>query len=264
MRLFLAVVATAGMLAFGCSGGSNDNGADPSSTAAATETAAATATERPPASPTPRPTPTPDVSACPLDAVTCGAAQRFVDAWRAKDANALLAMARPLQARCPVPRPIGLGGPYPLCDDATVDGEVREGYVWSSGTHGGLDTLERVADGIRGLLDSDKPMLTIGCDWSAEFKSCAGDFSLIFGPDTFNGVPRGVTELAVLRDGAEDPGGLVGVLPVIVSECPPATRDDRCALMNGGTYSARGYRYWGDEAEQPAPLPLWTFFRWSP
>lgn len=262
MRVFVIAAAVAGFLAVGCSGGSDGESETPSP--AATTTVTATATEQPAPSATASPMATPDVSACPVDAETCAAAQRFVDAWKAKDADALLAMARPIETTCPVPRPTGLGGPYPLCDDATVDGEVRHGYVWSSGTHGGLDTIERVAGGIRGLLDSGKPMLTIGCEWSVESESCAGDFSLIFGPDTFNGVPRGVTELAVLKDGAEDPGGLVGVLPVIVSECPPSTTDERCAFMNGGTYGTRGYRYWGDEAARPATLPRWTFFRWSP
>lgn len=206
---------------------------------------------------TPQPTATPDLAACPVDAATCAAAQPFIDAWRAEDIDALVAMSAPLEAKCTVPRPSGLGGPYPLCDDATIDGELRHGYVWSSGSHGGLTTEANYRERLGARIGAE-PMLTIGCELVPGTTDCKGDFSLVFGPVANNAV----SELAILRDASG--AAAVGVLPVLVSGCETSTSGQLCELVSGGVTGARAYRYWGDESQIPRPLPTWTFLKWSP
>ena len=211
---------------------------------------------------TPQPTPTPDVTACPVDPATCAAAKPFIDAWKAKDLDALVSLSAPLETKCPVPRPQGLGGPYPLCEDATIDGELRYGYVWSSGSHGGLAGADRLRSDLQRATASAKPLLSIGCAVGVGTNRCEGAFSLVFGPYAYGGELEQVAELSVIRD----PGatGLIGVLPVFVSRCDGNVTGSNCALVNGGVTDGRGYSYWGDEAQLPRSLPAWTFFRWTP
>ena len=211
---------------------------------------------------TPQPTPTEDTSSCPVDADTCALAVKFIDAWERKDVDALVAMSRPLETRCTVPRPSGLGGPYPLCDDATVDGEVRYGYVWSSGTHGGLDEVERLRTDLRRAASGGRPLLSIGCAATAGTNICEGPFSLVFGPYPYGGDLNQVAEIPILRADAD--ARLIGLLPVFVTRCDTAPDGFACGLVNGGSVSGRGYEYWGDESQIPRPLPDWTFFRWTP
>lgn len=212
---------------------------------------------------TPQPSATPDTSNCPVDAETCLLALEFIGAWERKDIDALVAMSRPLETKCTVPRPSGLGGPYPLCDDATVDGEVRHGYVWSSGTHGGLAGVEKLRGDLTRATAAGKPLLTIGCRIvPGTPDECEGSFSLAFGPHAYGGELEQVAELVVVREGSS--AHLVGVLPVFVSNCAVHQVGFACALINGGVMGGRGYEYWGDESRIPRPLPDWEFFHWTP
>jgi hypothetical protein len=125
---------------------------------------------------------------CPVDRETCSAAEKFLAAWEGHDIDALMEMTQPLRTVCHVPRPQGLGGPYPLCADATVDGEVREGFVWSAGTEGGLTS----GAGLRAQLEKagPLPLATIGCLFVQG--RCGDAFVLEFGPVLSYGPDLGV------------------------------------------------------------------------
>ena len=197
-----------------------------------------------------------------MDPDTCRAAEPFVKAWEAADVEALLTLVAPLTAACPVQRPTGLGGPYPLCADATVDGELRNGFVWSSGSEGGLTDLAGLRESLTRALAAQKPLLSIGCEVTSLPNRCSGDFSLIFGLYPYGQDVQQIGELVIQRSGAEL--GLIGLLPVFVLPCAASVHDGECALLNGGsTRSHGGYRYWGDERGLPPSLPDWTFFRWT-
>ncbi len=229
---------------------SDDSNRRPSPTLSVTATASPAATA------------TPNISVCPVDAATCAAALQVIDAWKRKDVDALIRLAAPLPTTCPVPRPTGLGGPYPLCDDATVDGEVREGYVWSSGSHGGITDVAGLRVRLEAAVVANQPLLTIGCELQRGSNICEGDFSLVFGrAASVNGIDQ-VTEMPVLRTG--ESRRLVGVLPVLLGSCEGARLEGSCELVQGGTGRGRLYRQWFDWTKsQPSP-PNWTFFRWSP
>jgi hypothetical protein len=259
MKFVLIRLAVMALAVTGCDSGSpNKMTPAPTATLAVTAeaTGAATATVTEPV------TTTADVSKCPVDSATCEIAERFVSAWKAKDVDALMAMAKPLATRCPVPRPSGLGGPYPLCDDATADGEMREGFVWSSGTHGGLWGAEAMRGQLERVVQAERPLLTIGCAVVESTNQCEGHFLLSFGTFPFGAIAQ-LADLPVYRAEGES-GGLIGILPVFVGNCTKAEDGFACERVVGGTGSNPGYWYWGDETQLPRPLPEWTFFRWTP
>jgi hypothetical protein len=207
-----------------------------------------------------RPTSTvsPEVVDCPVDGDTCAHALQIAEAWSSGDLDGLMALKRPISAKCPVPRPAGLGGPYPLCEDAAVDGELRTGFLWSSGTHGGLKDESALREGLQELLRLDMKLVTIGCFDSGQ-KNCEGDFVLAFGVARF-GTIEVVYDVPVFVDG--DGFGLVGALPRTIYNCSDAPQPP-CERVLGGTATAPDYRSWGVE-DTPALSPDWTFYRWTP
>jgi len=202
------------------------------------------------------------VSKCPVDSETCALAERFVFAWKAKDVDAVRAMARPLTTKCPVPRPSGLGGPYPLCDDATVDGEGREGFAWSSGSHGGLETKEDLRERLGLFLGQSSEVLSIGC--RITHTGCDDAFVVVLGKPSSDSTLGVLLDAAFGREGMGEVG-LIGV-PVVLGlgKCSTPTDGPRCERVLGGKAAGPGYQYWGDETQLPRPLPEWTFFRWTP
>jgi DNA-binding CsgD family transcriptional regulator len=224
-----------------------------SATAAATPTAA------------PSPAASPVATACPLDAASCDLAERVLAAIRAGDVDALVAMGSPITATCPVPRPQGLGGPYPLCEDATVDGEIRQGYVWSSGSHGGLTDVAGFRRNLEQLMDADLSLRSIGCPVPSSGTDCEGDISLVFGPILYGGAVTGVYELPIRREDPSAPDGILGVLPAFLPECELEPTGSRCSLINGGEAPHTAYRHWGTGNEAGGDArPTATFFLWSP
>lgn len=213
---------------------------------------------KPPATANPTATEAPAAIECPVDSDTCARAREIVTAWRRSDLDRLVALARPISVACPVPRPTGLGGPYPLCDGATVDGELRTGYLWSSGTHGGLRNETAFRGGLRELLALELKLLSIGCLDSGQ-RICDGDFVLAFGIAKF-GTLEVVYDIPVFVDGQDF--GLVGALPRTLYSCSE-TAQPPCERVLGGRATAPDYRSWGG-ADTPAPSPDWTFFRWTP
>ena len=249
MKFLVVGLAVVGMVASAC-----DSDSPEAVTPAPTSTVVA------PAEPTP--SAIPDVTQRPVEGTTCELAQRFVSAWRAKDVDALMALARPLTTTCPVPRPSGLGGPYPLCDDATVDGEMREGFVWSSGSHGGLESEAELRDRLELFLSRSSEVLSIGC--RITHTGCDDSFVVVLGEPSAVGTPGVLLDAAFGREGMGEVG-LIGV-PVVLGlgKCATPTDGHRCERVLGGTAAGPGYQYWGDESQLPRPLPEWTFFRWTP
>jgi hypothetical protein len=196
-----------------------------------------------------------------VNRVACAAAEKFLAAWERHDVNALMDMAHPLRAVCHVPRPQGLGGPYPLCADATVDGEVREGFVWSSGSSGGLTS----GASLRAQLEKagPLPLATIGCQFVQG--RCGDAFVLEFGPVLSYGPDLGVLgEAAFVVDASTGAAGFLGLPNEFVpGNCPSNPSGHRCERVIGGVSDGVGYRYWGDESQLPRPLPQWQFFRWN-
>lgn len=255
MKALILAVGVAWLVAVGCTFG-DDATAMPSPTSPP-QTAGPTV-RTPTAEPTPSLSPEPDHSGCPVDNATCALAQPIIDAWRENDIGRLMALSMPLEVACPVPRPQGLGGPYPLCEDAAVDGEVRSGYLWSSGTHGGLWDEPRMRAGLSELLRLDLDLLTIGCRLSTS-NSCDGDFVLVFGTTRFGNLDV-VYDVPVFVDGGE--GRLVGALPRMIYCTAPG--QSSCERMAGGTMDGPDYRYWVGGDPPSRPLPEWTFFLWTP
>lgn len=212
----------------------------------------------PQATANPTATEAPAAIECPVDSDTCARAREIVTAWRRSDLDRLVALARPISVACPLPRPTGLGGPYPLCDGATVDGELRTGYLWSSGTHGGLRNETAFRGGLRELLALELKLLSIGCLDSGQ-RICDGDFVLAFGIAKFDTLEV-VYDIPVFVDGQDF--GLVGALPRTLYICSE-TAQPPCERVLGGRATAPDYRSWGG-ADTPAPSPDWTFFRWTP
>lgn len=259
MKCVVVALAASALLLGGC----NSDGpkkVTPTAEPEATATAGATSVPTPPP-----PGATPDVTKCPVDATTCAVAERFISAWKAKDVDALMAMAKPLPTSCPVPPWTGLGGPYPLCDGATIDGEVREGFVWSSGTHGGLESREALRQRLAGAsaVEEERALLTIGCAVGEGTNACEGNFVLTFGAFPSGSDAQGVRQIPVIRP-EEGQAGLIGVLPIIVDPCKHNPEEPACARVSGGKWIDPGYWYWGNESETPRPLPEWTYFRWTP
>ncbi len=152
-------------------------------------------------------------------------------------------------------------GPCPLCEDATVDGEVREGFVWGSGTSGGLTSRTR----LRTILDQANtllPLATIGCQFVQG--RCGDAFVLDFGPGRAFGPEFAIQdEAAFILDHNAGTAGFLGLLPFFVpGYCPSNPSGHRCERVIGGVGEGVGYRYWGDESQLPRPLPKWQFFPW--
>lgn len=193
-------------------------------------------------------------------------AQRLIDAIVAGDVDGLVRLGSPIEAACPFPRPQGLGGPYPLCDDASFDGEIRTGYVWSSGSHGGLAGEVRFRRDLTELAASRPALLSIGCAIQPGLTNvCIGDFILVFGPWNFGTDLLVVSEVAVRRTDPLARDGILGVLPVFVTRtCALKPDDFRCERLIGGNGDFPDYRYWGTGREGTAGPKTGRFFRWTP
>lgn len=251
MKALILAVGAAWLVVVGCTFG-DDATARPSPTLPPQTANPAVRT------PTASPSPGPDHSGCPVGSGTCALAQPIIDSWRENDIESLMALSLPLQVACPVPRPQGLGGPYPLCEDATVDGEVRSGYLWSSGTHGGLWDEPRMRAELGELLRLDLDLLTIGCRPSMP-DACDGDFVLVFGTTRFENLDV-VYDVPVFVDGGE--GRLVGTLPQMIYCTGPS--QSSCERVTGGTMDGLDHRYWVGGDPPSRPLSEWTFFVWTP
>lgn len=211
-------------------------------------------------------TATPDFSLCPVDPGTCAIAQRLIDGIAAGDVDGLVRMGSPIEATCPFPRPQGLGGPYPLCEDASFNGEIRTGYVWSSGSHGGLADEVRFRKDLTELATSHPPLRSIGCAIKPGLTNvCDGDFILVFGPKSFGTNLLVVSEVAVRRSDPVAKDGILGVLPVFVlPTCALKSDDFRCERLTGGNGDFPDYRYWGTGREGTAGPHTGRFFKWAP
>lgn len=259
MKALILAVGVAWLVAVGCSFG-DEATATPSPTSPP-QTAAPTV--RPPtAEPTPSPSLEPDYSRCPVDAGACAIAQQIVAAYREGDVDALISMTAPLAVSCPVPWPVGLGGPYPLCEDATVDGEPRAGFAWSSGSEGGMVGMESFRRDVVGFVRAALPVATIGCGLSPDgVPDCKRGFDLIFGPTPFGeGDWLVVAQLAV-RLSSAGKLGIVGILPVILGECEQNSTHFRCEILLGGPGEIVPYETWGSGQERSASSGV--YLRWN-
>lgn len=174
---FLALISAC-LLALGaqaCGGGDTNGRGGPTS---------------PPASRTAAATETPTGAGCPVAASVCAFAEEVARAVRLPDFGEIVANARAQEYACPSPRPPGLGGPYPLCDGASI-GESRSGYeiaylssegvvVDAQDLRGALDGWTAAADpsASDALGDGGNRLYTIGC--ASGDSACAERFALIF------------------------------------------------------------------------------------
>src|SRR5215211_4062193 len=67
---------------------------------------------------------------CPIHHVACEEAAGIAEGFLSGNLDALLGRLTSSTHVCPGPEPVGVGGPFPLCDGASA-GEVREGYPWT-------------------------------------------------------------------------------------------------------------------------------------
>lgn len=259
MKALMLVVGVAWIVAGGCSFG-DDATAMPSPTSPP-QTPAPTVPP-PTAEPTPSPSPEPDYSRCPVDAGACAIAQRIVAAYREGDVDALISMSAPLTVACPVPRPVGLGGPYPLCEDATMDGELRAGFAWSSGSEGGMVGMESYRRDVERFVRAALPVVTIGCGLNTEgAPDCESGFDVIFGPTPFGEGDWFVVAQMAVRLSSAGKLGIVGVLPVILGECEQNPTRFRCEILLGGPGEFVPYQTWGLGQEGSASSGV--YLRWT-
>lgn len=112
-RLLLLLVTAVVATSLACSGDGAGGSLTPTPTAA-------------PASPTAAASTSPTATACPVVAAACVLASRLQAAIASGNAAAITGLATTTSYACPGVRPMGPGGPYPLCEGAAA-GETRTG-----------------------------------------------------------------------------------------------------------------------------------------
>lgn len=171
-RLFaLSAALSLSALAVGCGGGQEPSASPPSKPATNTPVAE-TSTPIFTATATAVPTRTPPVSkTCPVAQGACDAAAAIESAIRTGDVDYLLSRAHFRPFTCPVVRPSGKGGPYPLCDDDMGRGQELPGFpVWNDVTRLIYNRSSLIGDFAQ-MVDTS----TRGGDWRVRTIACRLD-----------------------------------------------------------------------------------------
>jgi hypothetical protein len=117
IRVWLLVALASVVL--GCGNGGEKSPSTPPPSPSATAPAGA--------SPTPLARASPPAGQCPVAQDVCVFASSIARAVTDGNVDALVSAAQLREYSCPATRPQGLGGPYPLCDNAAA-GEKRQGF----------------------------------------------------------------------------------------------------------------------------------------
>lgn len=107
---------------------------------------------------------------CPVSEWVCDAAMLVQSSLQSADFALLLQRAEFATFECPIERPSGLGGPYPLCDD--TPGETRTGFATYNDVTRLVETPERLRSFyLATMIDAE----TAGGDWRVRSVACATD-----------------------------------------------------------------------------------------
>ncbi len=211
------------------------------------------------------PTTTPEATAtpCPVNADACAFAA-LLNGWLVGgEFDSILATWRPTEYECPGPVAQGLGGPYPLCDDA-YPSEVREGYAIGTDTHGFVVSAQQLRnDELRRWRDSALANVTdrvgggafavysIGC-WVSDNEgpdACDQKFSAVLSAIVDGGSSgqfRTYVVFLVVTDPASGGHSITGLVTVGPTPDLPNT------LVNGGRSKAL-----------PAELGKYAYHPWQ-
>jgi hypothetical protein len=234
------------MLVVGCNERTQPLDADPgiSRTAIGTETRGPGASQA-----------TPDAvgsGGCPLTADVCALADTVRSMLEGHEVGRLIDQAMAQQFECLGPNPVGLGGPYPLCD-GSIPGERRSGYpIGFLGSEGGVLSVDQYREFLTDWLANVSPsssddkgpgtvrLLTIGCPLSAVSagQPCETDARLVFSSiqdrGYVTGPTRSILALTARRSSPTAPFVVVQTLVGLAVAAPPA-------MLSGG--EAEGYQY---------------------
>lgn len=192
---------------------------------------------------------------CPVAADACAFATHVQQWFDRGIYDAFASLLQTQEVECPGPTPIGLGGPYPLCD-GSQPGERRYGTpIVRPGSEGGIGSVELFRD-LLARRATPMRLATIGCPDAAALgaNACGDAFSLVFvAPDcpAQGGCSiQPVTVLPVVRQ----PSGqyrLASIITSVAGLLPDAA-------LTGGRVSA------GRELFVPGAPATATFVPWSP
>lgn len=201
-------------------------------------------------------------SDCPVAPEACAFALRLNGLLAHGDVDAVARLLRPEEVECPGPTPMGLGGPYPLCDGA-LPGERRMGAkIIRLNSEGGMASPAQFAEGLRRVSGYEEVtgalpqrIVALGCpDSQGRPGDCRDRLTVVYAaPPCADGAGRCVRPLRIfpaVREGASS--RFTTFIGTVAEVLPPEI------LAGGRTEHPNALLI------VPQPATAVTFFAWMP